>query len=88
MQRYKRIFGNIMKARAATAENRDMGQCVCTEPDDQSRYADVRESLKSSRYRRAFLDVFFIQQRHVSPSGSLSSISSSLTVPDINTTNF
>jgi hypothetical protein len=63
MQRYKRIFGNTMKARVATAETRGMDQCVCTEPDDQSRYAGVRESLKSSRYRRAFLDVFFIRQR-------------------------
>ncbi|MFT4510883.1 hypothetical protein [Caballeronia sp. 15711] len=60
MQRYKRIFGNTVKARVAIAETRGMDQCVCTEPDDQSRYAGVRESPKSSRYRRAFLDVFFI----------------------------
>jgi hypothetical protein len=39
--------------------------CVCTEPNDQSRYAGVRESLKSSEYWRALLDAFFIQQRRV-----------------------
>jgi hypothetical protein len=59
MQRYKRIFGNTMKARAATAENRGMDQCVCTEPNDQSRYAGVRESLKSSEHRGALLNFFF-----------------------------
>jgi hypothetical protein len=59
-QRYQRIFGNTVKVRAAAAENRGMDQCVRTEQNDQSRYAGVRESLKSSRFRRAFLDVFFI----------------------------
>ena len=55
VQRYKRIFGNTMKARAAAAENRGMDQCVCTEPNDQSRYAGVRESPKSSEHRGALL---------------------------------
>jgi hypothetical protein len=40
-----------------------MDQCVCTEPNDTSRYAGVRESLKSGEHRGALLDVFFIQQR-------------------------
>ena len=59
MQRYKRIFGNTMKARVATAETRGMDQCVCTEPDDQSRYAGVRESLKNSEHRGALLKFSF-----------------------------
>ncbi|WP_235443080.1 hypothetical protein [Caballeronia mineralivorans] len=63
MQRHKRIFGNTMKARAGAAKDRGMDQCVCTEPNDQSRYAGVRESLESSEHRDALLDVFFIQQR-------------------------
>jgi hypothetical protein len=46
MQRYKRIFGNTMKARAAAAKKRGMDQGVCTEPDDPSRYVGVREGLK------------------------------------------
>ena len=32
MQRYKRILGNTMKARAAAAENRGMDQCVPPSP--------------------------------------------------------
>lgn len=32
-----------------------MDQCVRTEQNDQSRYAGVRESLKSSEYRGALL---------------------------------
>jgi hypothetical protein len=63
MQRYKRIFGNTMKARAAAAENRGMDQCFRTEQNDRSRYADVRKSLKSSEHWGALLKFFFIQQR-------------------------
>src|ERR1700688_2774933 len=54
-------------ARAAAAENRGMDQCVRTEQNDQSRYAGVRESLKSSEHRGALLKSFFIQQRHAHP---------------------
>src|SRR6202521_5187949 len=42
-------------ASAAAAENRGMDQCVRTEQNDQSRYAGVRESLKSSEHRGALL---------------------------------
>jgi hypothetical protein len=46
MQCYKKIFGNTIKARSAAAENRGMDQCVCIEPNDQSQYVRIRESLK------------------------------------------
>ena len=41
-----------------------MNQCVRTEQNDQSRYAGVRESLKSSEHRGAFPKFLFIQQCH------------------------
>jgi hypothetical protein len=69
MQRYKRILGNTMKARAAASENRGMDQCGCTEPNDQSRHAGVRESLEDSEHRRALLSFFFIQQHPVMKPG-------------------
>ena len=47
-------------ASAAAAENRGMDQCVCTEQNDKSRYAGVRESLESSETRAALLKFFFI----------------------------
>jgi hypothetical protein len=51
MQRYKRFFGNAMKARALPTENRGMDQRVCTEPNDKSWDAGVREGLESRENR-------------------------------------
>jgi hypothetical protein len=73
VQRYKRIFRNTMKARAAAAENRGMDRCVCAEPNDQSRDAGVRKGLERSEHRGALLKIFFIQQRRSLPRDSQSS---------------
>jgi hypothetical protein len=67
MQRYKRIFGNTTKARAATANDRGMDQCVCPIPNETPRYAGVRESLEVANTVGALLSFFFIQQYRSGP---------------------
>ncbi|HEY5138951.1 MAG TPA: transposase, partial [Methylococcales bacterium] len=50
MQRYKRIFGNTMKARALPQQkNGSMGQCVCTQQNDGARHACVCKNLTNVR---------------------------------------
>jgi len=62
-QRYKRIFGNTIKARALPQQKTEACFSVCTEPNDTSRYGSVRENLEISEHRGALLKFFIIQQR-------------------------
>jgi hypothetical protein len=53
MQRYKRIFGNTMKARALPQQKTEVwASAVCAQQNDGARHAFVRKNLTNSRNGR------------------------------------
>jgi hypothetical protein len=71
VRRYKRIFGNTIKARALPQQKTEACFSVSTEPNDTPQYGSVREKLESSEHGGALLKFFFIQQRPVNRASSV-----------------
>jgi hypothetical protein len=66
MQRFKRVFGNNMKAentRFSKAKNGSVDHCVCAKQNDQFRYAGLRKNLPIASQGNLLPEFSFIQQR-------------------------